>query len=198
MAEAIRDFLGENARLIASFILLFMLFIPIGVVCYHAYPSISSLVIQYTKMKASKTAALAANKPVLRALLIFRNNAKVVATMVSLGITGIVPVAIIAGNGLVLGMIVEYVRASGLGITAVILSIVPHGIIEVPGICIAAAGGFRWFLEIVKGKGSFSERLVRGLRSAVVGFLISLLLLAIAALVEAYITPPAHANVVHA
>ena len=73
----------------------------------------------------------------------------VVALMMATGgvISGGIPALIAASNGMFLGSLAAaWVRQSGGGVMAVVaivLSLAPHGVIELTGICVAGAAGMR-------------------------------------------------------
>jgi len=123
-------------------------------------------------------------------LLIFSNNARV-AIIAALGgfLFGIVPIGILLFNGFVVGIVVEYSYLQGTPISTLILSIVPHGMVEIPAFAVAGLGGIEWYLEIIKGEGTVGERFRRGFKNSMKMLGISIALLLVAAVIEAYITP---------
>ncbi|AAL81757.1 sporulation protein [Pyrococcus furiosus DSM 3638] len=129
------------------------------------------------------------NSPFKMFVFIFLNNTRVAILSALLGIAfGIVPLLIMFFNGLVVGVVVVHVSRS-LPITKVLLSIVPHGIIEIPALALAGTAGILWFSEILHGKGSFGARVQIGFKKMLRILGISIVLLLIAAFIEAFITP---------
>ena len=64
------------------------------------------------------------------ALIIFLNNVKVAILSIILGPTLIVPIAIMAFNGVIIGQAVAVNAAQGMPLTDILLLILPHGVIE--------------------------------------------------------------------
>ena len=112
-------------------------------------------------------------------LLIYVHN--VVATLVIFGLSivyvGFVAVAL---NGYMAGTVYELATSRGLTSLQVLAALLPHGVVEVPAILIASAAG----AEVLH-----SLRSARGLRGPLRRLTISLVLLALAAYIESYITP---------
>ncbi|ALM75000.1 stage II sporulation protein M [Thermococcus barophilus] len=122
--------------------------------------------------------------------LIFLNNTRV-AILAAFGgvLFGVVPLGILFFNGFLVGIVVEYSYLQGESLTKILLSILPHGIVEIPAFAIAGLGGIEWYLEIIKGEGTLGDRFRRGFRTAMRMLGIAVFLLLIAALIEAYVTP---------
>ena len=124
-------------------------------------------------------------------LKIFTNNSMVALFMLLSGLFfGLGPWLIMAFNGFMVGLVVRAVQESGeLSFPQIILGLVPHGIIEIPAIALAGVSGIVWYREIIKGEGETGERFKRGAVKALKLFALSVLLLLVAAVVEAYVTP---------
>jgi len=122
---------------------------------------------------------------------IFTNNSMVALFMLLSGLFfGLGPWLIMAFNGFVVGLVVRAVQESGeLSFPQIILGLIPHGIIEIPAIALAGVSGIVWYREIVRGEGETGERFRQGAEKALKLFAVSVLLLLMAALIEAYITP---------
>ncbi|WP_297419741.1 stage II sporulation protein M [Thermococcus sp.] len=122
---------------------------------------------------------------------IFTNNSMVALLMLLSGLFfGLGPWFIMAFNGLMVGLVVFVAhRTGGLPMFKIILALVPHGIIEIPAIAIAGVAGITWYLEIARGEGNAGGRFKRGMVEGFKLYLLSVALLFIAALVEAYVTP---------
>lgn len=121
---------------------------------------------------------------------IFLNNTRV-ALLCALGgfLFGLVPIGVLFFNGFIVGVVVEHSYLNGVALSTLLLSIVPHGIIEIPAFGVAGLGGIKWYLEIVRGEGEMGERFRRGFFNAMKFFALSVVMLLLAAFVEAYITP---------
>jgi stage II sporulation protein M len=127
---------------------------------------------------------------ILLLLIVFINNAVKALGLILLGILlGLVPLLFIAVNGFVLGGLgsaFESVKGWGY----VLASFAPHGIIEIPAILLAAALGFSLGIESFKWLARRESRvklqLSNGLRVYVRWILPGL---AVAAIIEAFVTP---------
>jgi len=122
---------------------------------------------------------------------IFTNNSMVALLMLVSGLFfGLGPWFIMAFNGLIVGLVVFVVhRTGGVPMSKVIMALLPHGVVEIPAIAIAGVAGITWYMELTKGEGSAGERFKRGMVKGFKLYLLSVALLFIAALIEAYITP---------
>jgi len=117
-------------------------------------------------------------------LVILFNNLRVALINFFLGVTFIVPLTVLAYNGFIIGALIAQGDIVG---NAILL--LPHGIIELTaiiysaflGVCI----GIESLKKLLKKEGRLREALDYGIRK--VPFII--LLLAVAALVETFITP---------
>jgi stage II sporulation protein M len=123
-------------------------------------------------------------------LIVFINNAIKVLLLVLLGIlVGLPPLLFIAVNGFVLGGLGAALE-SVMGWRYVLASFVPHGVIEIPLILLAAALGLTVGLESFKWLGRRESRvklqLSNGLRVYVRWILPGL---AVAAIIEVFVTP---------
>jgi stage II sporulation protein M len=130
------------------------------------------------------------NVSVLLLLIVFSNNAIKVLLLVLLGIlVGLPPLLFIAVNGFVLGGLGAALE-SVMGWRYVLASFVPHGVIEIPLILLAAALGLTVGLESFKWLGRRESRvklqLSNGLRVYVRWILPGL---AVAAIIEVFVTP---------
>jgi stage II sporulation protein M len=124
-------------------------------------------------------------------LKIFANNSMVALLMFLSGLFfGLGPWFIMAFNGLIVGLVVLAVHRMGdMPLGQIILGLVPHGIIEIPAIAIAGVAGIVWYRELIKGDGDAAERFKRGAVKGLKLYLLSVVLLLVAALIEAYVTP---------
>ncbi|NJE03257.1 stage II sporulation protein M [Thermococcus sp. MV11] len=122
---------------------------------------------------------------------IFTNNATVaLMTFLSGLFFGLGPWFIMAFNGLMVGLVVLAVhRMSEVPMGQIILGLIPHGVIEIPAIALAGVAGIVWYREIIGGEGSGEERFKRGAVKGLKLFVLSVLLLLVAAFIEAYVTP---------
>lgn len=129
---------------------------------------------------------------------IFLNNAVKSVAIIAFGaFLGLVPVIFLVMNGIVLGLVVSMSAAEGANLfELIVLGLLPHGIIEIPVIMIAAAYGLQFGYLVLKSIGELGardreERTVAWgdfLRSAVRGAFWNVLLLLIAAVIESTVT----------
>lgn len=91
---------------------------------------------------------------------IFLNNAiKSVAVIVLGALLGIMPAIFLLMNGMVLGLVVSLAAAQGANLfELVVLGLLPHGIIEIPAILVAAGFGMQLGYVILKGLGELGAR----------------------------------------
>jgi len=121
---------------------------------------------------------------------IFFNNSRVAIISAIGGVLfGIVPAGILFFNGFIVGIVLEYFHSQGEGLLQLLLAIIPHGILEIPAFAVAGLGGVEWYFEIVRGRGTLRERFLNGFIKSMRMLVLALIMLLLAALVEAYITP---------
>lgn len=117
-------------------------------------------------------------------VIIFYNNLRVAIVNYALGITLLVPLAVVFYNGYIVGTFLT----TGDAVTNALL-LLPHGITELAAIIYSASLGVRVGLEVVKRllrKESFVKAtLISGAR----GFTYVIILLLISAFIETFITP---------
>jgi len=123
-------------------------------------------------------------------LFIFFNNSVKSLAVVLLGIVfGIIPLLFIAANGYMVGMIATII-AQEEGMMSVLAGIIPHGVLELPAVIVAASlgisiGSCAW--HKIRGRPvSLKKAFISNMRFFVVWVLPLLLG---AALIEVYLTP---------
>lgn len=132
---------------------------------------------------------------------IFMNNLRVALMIYIGGIIGIVPAALLSFNGFILGSLVGYsmhsfvVNHSSLNLVDILSYIVPHSIFEIPAYIIAGAAGFRLTSIIIDLINSMRGKLYanddyRKFKDALALLAIAVILLVIAAVIEANFTIP--------
>ncbi len=130
-----------------------------------------------------------AHDPPALAVFIFANNLQACILLFLGGATfGLLTLFIIAANGIIIGGIMELVRAER-GLLYVTAAVLPHGIFEIPSFIISASLGF------ILGAALHAEWRGGGDSAATAGghartfLLVVVPLVAIAAIIEAFITP---------
>jgi stage II sporulation protein M len=123
-------------------------------------------------------------------IFIVVNNVVKAAVMMCLGIVfGLVPILFLVSNGIVLA-VAAAVMAERAGALAAVAALVPHGIIELPAVLLAAAAGLRLgavAIERVRRPATdIKTELVKAWR-----FFLALILpaLVVAAVIETVVTP---------
>lgn len=121
---------------------------------------------------------------------IFLNNSRV-AVICALGglLFGLVPAGILFFNGFIVGIVIQYFNAHGESLARILLAIIPHGVVEIPAFAVAGLGGVEWYLELIKGEGALRERFLNGFVKTMKMLALALIMLLVAAFIEAYITP---------
>jgi stage II sporulation protein M len=126
----------------------------------------------------------------LAAAIFFNNSLKTLVVILLGPLLGIAPVIFLVINGAILGAVMP-VAAASRGLWPSIMTIAPHGILELPAIILGTSIGLRlgahaWRRLRDKADKTLLSELGDGLR---IYFSIILPLLLIAAAVEVYITP---------
>jgi len=94
-------------------------------------------------------------------------------------------------NGFTFGSIISKSLQIGLRTKEILLLTLPHGIFEIPAIIIAGAAGFKIPYEIIRYLAGRKEQILtkEDIKEYLTLALISIILIVIAAFIEAYITP---------
>ena len=120
------------------------------------------------------------------------NNLKIITLIVTGSFTfSILTIVNILYNGLTLGYLIGNALRNGFSLNQLILLTLPHGIFEIPAIIIAGAAGFKIPYEIIRYLAGKKEQILtkEDIKEYLTLALISIILIVIAAFVEAYITP---------
>lgn len=127
--------------------------------------------------------------PAALALLIFTNNVKVVLLIVLSALAVIGPPLIVFLNGVIVGAVSMY-AVERTSIVTLLLSLTPHGVIEVPAILYVSARSYAfgisvWKEILHKSRGNTHTHALELVRA----LLVTIVLLFIAAVIEAFVTP---------
>lgn len=165
----------------------FFFFVIIGFAASLKNPESSAYLINLFKETFGWITKL---DPFERMLAIFKNNAlNSLFALVSGIVFGFVPLALIAVNGLFLGVVVQ-VFSTEKGVLFVLAAVLPHGIIELPMVLFSAAIGLRLgygMYGFLKGeRTNLKQEFKQGLWFYMVRILP---LLFVAAVIESYVTP---------
>ena len=125
----------------------------------------------------------------LAAAIFLNNTLKTVLAILLGSLFGIIPAVFLLGNGIALGVIFS-LSAQTRGLWLSLLSIVPHGLLELPAVFLGTSIGLMVGSRVMKQffrppKTTIGSELVQGLRFFIT---VILPLLFIAALVEAFLT----------
>jgi stage II sporulation protein M len=125
----------------------------------------------------------------LAAAIFLNNTLKTVLAILLGSLFGIIPAVFLLGNGIALGVIFS-LSAQTRGVGLSLLSIVPHGLLELPAVFLGTSIGLMVGSRVIKQflrppETTIGSELVQGLRFFIT---VILPLLFIAALVEAFLT----------
>lgn len=128
-------------------------------------------------------------EPLSLAVFIFVNNLQACILLFLGGATlGLLTLFIIASNGVIIGGIMEIAREER-GLLFVAAAILPHGIFEIPSFVISASLGFVLGSSLLAEWHGTGDSAATALSHARTFFLLVVPLVAIAAVIEAFITP---------
>jgi stage II sporulation protein M len=171
--------------LAATGIFFFMLII--GIIVSELNPASSRHLLE---MMRAAFSAITSLDPFSRMIEIFKNNVRnsLLALVLGSGL-GIVPFIVAAANGLVLGMLTDFVSRQQ-GALFVLAAIIPHGIIEVPMVLISVGIGFRLghvvYMFLTGARNDIKQEMIQGIWFYV-RWVVPLLF--VAAFIESYVTP---------
>jgi stage II sporulation protein M len=171
--------------LAATGIFFFMLII--GIIVSELNPALSGHLLE---MMRAAFSAITSLDPFSRMIEIFKNNVRnsLLALVLGSGL-GIVPFIVAAANGLVLGMLTDFVSRQQ-GALFVLAAIIPHGIIEVPMVLISVGIGFRLghvvYMFLNGARNDIKQEIIQGIWFYV-RWVVPLLF--VAAFIESYVTP---------
>ena len=127
------------------------------------------------------------------AIFIFLNNLRVTLIVWISGFIPFIfiPAIISAINGGVIGAVLKITSEEGSVFKDIATSILPHGVFEIPAICIAVAMGISLCVFVIKKiKGKSDVSLAKFLKTQFIFFLkVVLPLLIVAAAIESFVTP---------
>lgn len=158
------DWLLESGYVAAwiFFLVLFYIALVAGNVAYYVMPEElrERLALSIREYFESRILQVGPN-PLLLFIVIFVNNALVTIITWLLSITIIVPVLVVAINGLLIGFFIPLLfdlRIGDVSYLYLFLTVAPHGVIEIPAITLAASvftlvffRGFKGFLSALPG-----------------------------------------------
>lgn len=168
------DYLGESKNFIFAVVGIFLAFFAVGF--FAPSPGfISGPLTAYLKEIVGQIQGLSAIQLIS---FIFFNNAKTGFFGIVFGVVlGILPVAVSAFNGYVLGFVSRLsVNANGF---LVLWRLLPHGIFELPAVFISLGMGMKLGAVILKKNGKIKENFLSALR-VFISIVVPLLMIAAA------------------
>lgn len=172
--------------------LLFITFVFFGslVSGYSSAASFPSMAEALRESFSSRFESIMSMKPLFIMFTIFFNNAFVSLLFLVLGLAlGVLPVLFIAFNGYLVGVI-SYLVSQERGLLFILLGLLPHGILELPMVFLAAAIGLRLghqvFSSLIGKPTQIKREFIEGLMFY---FRWILPILLMAAIIETFITP---------
>lgn len=171
---------------------LFIAFVFFGslVAGYISAPDFPSMADTLRESFSSRFEPLLAMNPFYIMLAIFLNNAFVSLLFLMLGLAlGVLPVLFIAFNGYLVGVI-AYLVAQERGLLFILLALLPHGILELPMVFLAAGIGLRLGHQVFSALIGRPTQIKREIKDGLMFYFHWILpLLFVAAVIEAFITP---------
>jgi len=176
-------YLKRLRKPLAITIPLFIAFLVVGATLPRTFQE------AFTETLGRQFAPIVNLPPLMIMITIFLNNALKSFVAMLLGVFfGIAPIAFVAINGLIIGLVMS-VFTQAQGPLATVAAILPHGVIEIPAFILSSAIGVRLgirFYKRIKGEHGLGMEMI----AAILFFLVYLLpAFLVAAFIEAYITP---------
>ncbi len=157
---------------------------------YSSAASFPSMADALRESFSSRFQSIMTMSPLFIMLAIFLNNAFVSLLFLVLGLAlGILPVVFIAFNGYLVGVI-AYLAAQERGPLFILLALLPHGILELPMVFLAAGIGLRLGHQVFSALIGKPTRIKREFKDGLIFYFRWILpLLLVAAIIETFITP---------
>ncbi len=172
--------------------LLFITFVFFGslVAGYGSAASFPSMAEALRESFSSRFESIMTMNPLFIMITIFLNNAFVSLLFLVLGLAlGVLPVLFIAFNGYLVGVI-SYLVAQERGLLFILLALLPHGILELPMVFLAAAIGLRLGHQVFSAFIGKPTHIKREFREGLMFYFRWILpILLVAAIIETFITP---------
>lgn len=187
-AKEIRSYLHRLRPYLVTSIVLFGIGLVIGLMIVNRFPQMAET---FESSLASFIKVFRGLPKFRLAAAIFVNNTVKTLAMILLGtLLGVIPAFFLVVNGAALGMVLS-LSGQTRGVWVSLLSVLPHGILELPAVFLGTAIGIMLGTSIArklfaKSTGKIGTELGHALK-----FFCSVIvpLLLVAAIVEAYVTP---------
>lgn len=179
--------MSELAKNTGIVLLLLLVSVAFGAWSTMADPTVGEEILSL--LKDSIMGEVLDSSSLMMAVTLFLNNLQACLLMFLGGASfGLLTVFIISTNGLIIGSVLEMVRQEH-SLVYVAAAIVPHGIFEIPAFLISGALGLMLARALWNEWGSGEDASERALAFGRIFVLAVVPLVAIAAVVEAFITP---------
>jgi stage II sporulation protein M len=187
-----KDFFTRSLfKIFVALAVLYLLSASAGYIVSIQNPEFADQIFNSIKESYESKGLLGASSNFDLFLLVFLNNA--VAAFISL-VSGVIPFLCLSaisvvGNGFLLGVIAAVVLSQGKGVLAALMSLLPHGIVELPVFFYASSLGVYLMLNISKKILGQPVRIRSVFKNSIRSFIIVVIpLLLLAAFLEAYVT----------
>jgi stage II sporulation protein M len=181
----------EYVRFIWPYVL-FITFVFFGslVAGYISAASFPSMADALRESFSARFESIMSMSPLFIMFAIFLNNAFVSLLFLVLGLAlGVLPVLFIAFNGYVVGVI-AYLAAQEKGLLFILLALLPHGILELPMVFLAASIGLRLGHQVFSALIGRPTQIKREFKEGLIFYFRWILpVLFVAAVIETFITP---------
>lgn len=171
---------------------LIMTFVFFGslVAGYSSAANFPSMAEALRESFSSRFEPIMAMEPLSIMLVIFLNNAFVSLLFLVLGLAlGVLPVLFIAFNGYIVGVI-AYLAAQEKGFLFILLALLPHGILELPMVFLAAGIGLRLGHQVFSALIGQPAQIKKEFKEGLIFYFHWILpFLLVAAIIETFITP---------
>lgn len=189
--DEIKEAFIENKRIFLILIVIFTIAFILGDISADEIASVLMPMLKDAMLKGNVTSIDAFN-------IMIHNETAALVTLIGSIFFAVYTFLAIFLNGFVVGFMAGYTIHSTYDLIIYIALIVPHGILEIPAFFCSCTSGILLFTFIFKvirdkiHKNTFSEAYQNNkktLKHVMVLFLIAVILFAIAALIEGFITP---------
>lgn len=189
--DEIKEAFAENKRIFLILIVIFVIAFILGDISADEIASVLMPMLKDALLKGNVTSIDAFN-------IMIHNETAALVTLIGSVFFAVYAFLAIFLNGFVVGFMAGYTIHSTYDLVMYIALIVPHGILEIPAFFCSCTSGILLFTFIFKvirdkiRKNTFAEAYQNNkntLKHVAVLFLIAVILFAIAALIEGFITP---------
>ena len=187
----IKEAFSENRKIFAVLIIIFIINFILGIIFADDISSILMPVLKEAMLEGNVTSIDAVN-------IMVHNETSALITLFASIFFALYAFLAISINGFVIGFMAGHTIKSTYDLIMYMALIVPHGILEIPAFFCSCTSGILLFLFIFRvlkdkiHKNTFSEAYTNNkktLKHVVILFTIAVVLFAVAALIEGFITP---------